>query len=235
MSIVISEYLNIFLKEGIPFFITQLVALFPYVVILIIFFNLKEPIVCFISRAQSFRFSGAEIIAQGNETSNKGLDTGQDSEHFSDKNKKIPIPDPLESDIFKDILLQRENTIKEEIKKSQYKTDEFLLKNLASCQIALNFERIYQSIFKSQFDALEMLNSNLEGVSRNELKTLYEQAKNNYPKAYINFSFENWFYFLTINDLVLQKQDKWYATDKSKAFVLYVIFQQRYNVQYKGL
>ena len=109
------------------------------------------------------------------------------------------------------------------------------MKNLASCQIALNFERIYQSIFKSQFDALEMLNSNAEGISINELKTLYEQAKNNYPKAYINFSFENWFYFLTINDLVLQKQDKWYAADKSKAFVLYVIFQQRYNVQYKGL
>ena len=41
MSIISSEYLNIFLKEGIPFLITQLVVLLqsPYVAILIIFFT----------------------------------------------------------------------------------------------------------------------------------------------------------------------------------------------------
>ena len=229
--------LSMFLNEGIPFLIIQLVTLLqsPPFVALIIFFNLKKPIVYFLSNVKDVRVSGTEIITQSKEISNKGLDTRQDNECFLDKNKKIHLPDLSEGDIFKNILLQRENTIQEEIKKSQYNTDEILLRNLASCQRALNFERIYQNIFKSQFDALEMLNSNLEGVSRNELKTLYEQAKNNYPKAYINFSFENWFYFLTINDLVLQKEDKWYTSNKSKAFVCYVIFQQRYNIQYKGL
>ena len=239
---IINEYLNMFFKDGVPYLITQLVVLLQSwsFVFLIAFFTCRRPIEYFISRVQGVRFPGTEIIAQSKEISNKGLDTDagtieRNSEYFLTKDKKMHLPKISEHSVFKSVLIQQEDLIKADLKDSPFYAEEILMRELASYQIAINYERIFNDIFKSQFDALEKLNSNKEGTSVKELIQIYEKAKKMYSEAYINFSFDDWFYFLTINDLVLQKKDKWYVTDKARAFVYYVIVQQRYDIRCKGL
>lgn len=123
--------------------------------------------------------------------------------------------------------------IKKNLENSPFEKKAFLIRELASCQIALNYERIYHDIFKSQFDALQMLNSHTEGVLLEEIKKFYEKAKSDYSVPYSNYSFENWLDFLISCDLILLKDNKWCATEKSRAFISYIIVQQRYNIQEK--
>lgn len=255
----IYEYLDMFLKEGLPFLIHQsfeTLRSWPFVVLVIFLFS-KKPLMHFVSKIQGIRFSNTEIVTQGNEIGDEGLkldqttlpplnrqgngigdeglelDTGKLKKEGLSSKKGVPLFE-IQEGVFKHVWLYQEEVVKKELENSPFEKEAFLIRELASCQIALNYERIYKGIFKSQFDTLQMiLNTHPDGVLAEEIKKFYERAKSDYPVSYSNYSFENWLNFLTSYDLILLKDNKWYATEKSRAFIFYIIGQQKYNIQEK--
>lgn len=230
------EYLDMFLKEGLSFLIRQsseILRSWPFVVS-VIFLCLRRPLISFLSRIQGIRFLNTEIVTQGNRVGDEGLepDTGKLKKDGLSSKKDLPLFE-IQEGVFKPVWLYQEEVVKKDLENNPFEKEAFLIRELASCQIALNYERIYKDVFKSQFDALQMLNNHTEGVLLEEIKKFYERAKSDYPVPYSNYSFENWLDFLTSCDLILLKDNKWYATEKSRAFISYIIGQQRYIIQEK--
>lgn len=243
MFLYFREYFDIICKDMLPYLFQQILMLlqsWPFV-LLVMFLCLKRYVVEFITRIHEIHFHEGKIITQNNRQHNgalnadlpKGIDVDFDTSK-SKGGKKVSVPD-IPDDVFKGVLKEQERIINNALEKSPFHKDEVLLRELASYQIALDYERIFKDIFKSQFDALEKLNSSEGGMTQNEFLPFYEQAKQQSPKAYDGFSFENWFAFFEFNYFFKKKGKKFIATDKSKAFTYYIVVQRRYGIQYKGL
>ena len=82
---------------------------------------------------------------------------------------KLPLANLPENYVFKNVLEEQEKSIKEVLDKSPYKREEILIRELASYQLATEYERGYHCIFKSQFDALQKLTETPEGLSINKI------------------------------------------------------------------
>ncbi len=250
-----SDYFDMLVQKLLPYLFAQTIILLKSwsFVIFIIFLFLRKPIVIFINRIYEIHFSQGKIIAQQqNEKDKEGIDlkdlastninlnknalSETEQTLFRNKSKKrVSLPSLPSDNIFKGLFDVQEKIICEELDKTPFDKEEVLVRELASYQIALDFERIFKDIFKSQFDALEYINANEKGVSKKDLLKLYNEAKKKYAVSYQDFSFENWFDFFVIYNFVEQKDKLIYPTSKSQSFTYYVLVQRRYNVQYKGL
>ncbi len=249
------EYIDLFLKTVIPYLAEQTVSLLKSwsFIILLVFLCLKKPIIDLINKIYEIHFSKGKIFIQKQvEQEKSGLDTNLLTTNNGipqtintgntelspklNKNKKgIHLPALPDDNVFKGVFNDQEKIIKTELTKTPFIKEEVLIRELASYQIALDYERIFKDMFKSQIDALEYINSNEQGVTKNDLLKFYDKAKQQYPVAYQDFSFENWFAFFDIHNFIEQKDNKLYPTEKSQAFTYYIIVQRRYNILYKGL
>ena len=249
------EYIDLFLKTVTPYLVEQTISLLKSwsFVIFTIFLFLRKPIVDFINRIYEIHFSQGKILVQqqgekdkegidlknlssSNSNLSKNAEPETDQSTPKSKNKKrLSVPSLPSDNVFKKMFEVQEKIIHEELAKTPFIKEEVLIRELASYQIALDYERIFKEIFKSQFDALEYINANEKGVSKKDLVKFYNEAKKQYAVGYQDFSFENWFDFFVIYNFIEQKDKLVYPTSKSQSFTYYILVQRRYNVQYKGL
>jgi hypothetical protein len=76
--------------------------------------------------------------------------------------------------------------------------EQVLTRYLASCYIAMRFENVFQSIFNSQLNALNLLNSTApDGLPFAALKPWYELGKATYPGMYVSYTFDEWLGYLS--------------------------------------
>lgn len=251
----IREYIDLLLKTVTPYLTIQIVSLLKSwsFVILLVFLCLKKPLIDFINKIYEIHFAQGKILIQRQvEQNNSGIDTnlltsnGRVNSIIYEEGKEVPVktnktrkgvhlPTLPDDNIFKEVFKEQEKIIKIELNKTPFIKEEVLIRELASYQIALDYERIFKDMFKSQFDALEYLNSNEQGILKNDFLLFYEKAKQQFPIAYQDFSFENWFAFLDIYNFIESKEGKIYPTNKSQAFTFYILVQRRYNILNKGL
>lgn len=232
-------WLNLFISFGnyLVEHIWILLTCWPFTLLLIILF-LKDSINSLISRINEVHVADKKIIIQPNSVTNGLLTKSSQSSDPIEKNGKrgkSPLPKLSEDFIFKKVMETQETIIKDMIKSSPFKKEELLIRELASYQLAVDYERIYQFIFKSQIDALEGIINSANGKNKQDIVTYYEQAQKQYSAAYEQFSFDNWMYFLISHGLIEENSNRYYATEKGKAFVYYITEQQHYNWLYKSL
>jgi len=249
------EYFDIIVQRLLPYLFSQMVILLKSwsFVIFTIFLFLRKPIVDFINRIYEIHFSQGKILVQqqgekekegidlknlSSSNSNLSKNTASETNQSSSKSKnrkRVSVPSLPSDNVFKKMFEVQEKIIHEELAKTPFIKEEVLIRELASYQIALDYERIFKDIFKSQFDALEHINANEKGVAKKDLLKFYNKAKKQYAVAYKDFSFENWFDFFVIYNFIEQKDKLIYPTNKSQSFTYYILVQRGYNVQYKGL
>lgn len=205
--------------------------------ILIVIFWLKDSLNSLISRVNEVHVADKKIVLQPTSNSNGLLGQHPSTVEATEttKRRKIQLPKLPDNFIFKTVIEKQEKFISNTIKNIPFKKEDVLIRELASYQLAVDFERIYQFIFKSQIDAMEGMMNSSEGKSKQDIITYYESAKQQNAIAYEKFSFDTWLYYLTSQELVEEKSNQYYTTEKGKAFMYYITQQQRYNWTCKGL
>lgn len=101
--------------------------------------------------------------------------------------------------------------------------DTVFARHLASVQIALFFERIYQYIFGSQIKALRLANRNF-GATLSELRAVYDAADHN--PVYTFDSFVN--YLREYAEFITVDGENVLITERGREFLKYLI-QMRYS------
>lgn len=79
--------------------------------------------------------------------------------------------------------------------------EQIMARAFAERLIALSFERIYRNIFGSQIEAVAKANI-VGGTTMTELKALFEQYQKLYPDIHRTRTFEQWFGWLTAENLI---------------------------------
>ena len=148
--------------------------------------------------------------------------------------QKAPLPPFLDGD-FKAAMEEREKKVKEWLKDWPFEETSSLIRELASFQLAVEYERLYHSIFKSQLDLLERLTGEKNALHRSVLMDVFNKLKEEYPRAYLNYSFDNWISFLTLNSLAREENSSLKITDNGRAFIAYIINQRGYDITLKRL
>lgn len=101
--------------------------------------------------------------------------------------------------------------------------EQLLARHLASSQIALFFERVYQYIFGSQIQALRLANGGL-GVSITELRSLYGKS---FSESEIPF--ERWLQYIHgYAEMISIDGDRAHITERGQEFLKYLV-QMRYT------
>jgi len=123
------------------------------------------------------------------------------------------------------LLIEQESIIQNELSQRNLKDEEIieiLAKYLAATQIALAFEVVYNLIWGSQINALEGLNSQIGGESRERIKIYYNEAAKKYSSVYDSYTFEKWLNFLKNGHLLLEENNVIKITVKGREFLLYL-------------
>jgi hypothetical protein len=100
--------------------------------------------------------------------------------------------------------------------------EEALVRSLAIANVALHYEKIYQTIWGSQIDALRYVNPR-SGVSDSELRPIYERAKVVWPNFFYSYSFEQWLAFMVESKLLLRKESLLFITVSGREFLQYLV------------
>jgi hypothetical protein len=103
-------------------------------------------------------------------------------------------------------------------------TARVLLGYTSALFVALNFERIYSSIWGSQLMILNFLNSRIS-VSRGELQPYYEIGRITNPEAFESYPFETYIDFLLSQGLIQQQGDRCSITPKGRTFLIHLVNQ----------
>ncbi len=110
--------------------------------------------------------------------------------------------------------------------------NKFLLEMVTDYAISLNFEKIYNGIFKSQALALmAMYNNSKKNLKRTEIIKYYNEASKQLPNFYSKYSFNNWVNFLINNNLIEFNKNKYVIKENGKAFCNY-LNAHNYNINY---
>ena len=250
---IVNEYLNIFFKLIVPWLGDQLMILlqsWPFV-ILFVFLCLRKPLILVISGIRELQIGGTHIITQNINKSKIPLPPISDAtlKNLSEKQEnginntqninknKIPLP-PISDATLKNLSEKQENEINKMLSQNpQFDKEQMLMRKLALYLLAIDFDRTYICIFRSQLEFLIDIYSRFTTQHQKQLNkdvslAYYKHARCLYPKEYANFSFEIWFNFLVNAELIKERAGFIYGTDKGASFVKYII-EQRYNIREK--
>ncbi len=99
--------------------------------------------------------------------------------------------------------------------------EDFLLRNIATLTVLGIFEMTWWNIFKSQLDALDLLNK--KNLTLDELRAFYDEGKTNYPHLYEGRSFEAWLAFMRNYVLIVEEGEIVKITVRGKEFLKYMV------------
>ena len=124
--------------------------------------------------------------------------------------------------------LAQQEMVKKELEQRSLPIDSdtarVLLSYTGALFIALDFERIYSSIWGSQISILNFLNTRIS-AGRTEIQLYYEVSETLYPEVFKTYPFEKYIAFLVSQGLVQQDADVYTITLKGRTFLLYLVNQ----------
>lgn len=121
----------------------------------------------------------------------------------------------------------QEDVIKKELEQRGVTDDpaeamRVLTRYTAAALITADFERVDNTLWGSQIEVLEYLNS-VEKASRDHLQPYYDLAAVTYPDTFERYPFDRYMEFLVTQGLVLQQDDTFAITLKGRSFLLYIV------------
>lgn len=143
-----------------------------------------------------------------------------------------PVSDPrtaadeLLSYMDNQYVLARQEAIKQELEKRGLNEDSpetarVLLKYTAAAVVTSEMEQINSSIWGSQIEILDFLNST-EGASREQIMPYYEAAAARHPLTFAAYPFDKYMRFLTASGLVVQEGEMLRITLKGRTVLTYL-------------
>jgi hypothetical protein len=125
------------------------------------------------------------------------------------------------------LLVQSEELILQDLKTRKIEApvdrEKALVRALASTNLILHFERVYGTIWASQFAVLRFLNPRDDGAELSDLEPFYEAAKTQYPAWYENYTFDRWLSYLQSFNLILKNDSKVSITVAGQEFLKYLV------------
>jgi hypothetical protein len=198
-------------------------SIFWPLIILIIFFSLKEPIKNFINNIKKFTYgnAGIETNSANNQSEENSLiellGNGQDASNLDKILAKFS-----ETTLSKvEKIIENETQISTvEAYQNKY---ERIYKYSKLLVLVKSLEKVYETIYGSQIKLLQKLNSShLE--TKNDLKIYYDNAVKINPEGYKNYAYENYLNFLYQNSLIeIDDNDNVNITDYGKDFLRYIV------------
>jgi len=202
------------------------------IVVVIIFFVLREPLSGIITRANEFGFG--KFVAKMGPISKQGIESKDMTlEQLQNDKFSKTATDLLK--IYSDSTIKYfENYIKQATNYDKLDTAEKREKELFSYSkialLVIIFGNIYNTIYGSQIRILQKLNSsNVE--NKDTIREYYDSAKKMFANVYSNYSYENYLSYLTISNLIVIEQDgKIIISDFGRDFLKYIV-EVRYPLE----
>ncbi|MGR3303296.1 MAG: hypothetical protein ACUZ8I_12445 [Candidatus Scalindua sp.] len=129
-------------------------------------------------------------------------------------------------------IITYENSIREDLNDlsiEESKQIEILIKALASTQGTLYYEGIHSVIWGSQLSLLHHLNTTSKGSSLEVLKVFYDGGAARDPNLYHNYSFEQYLEYLTANNLIEKRDNRYLITQPGIDYLGYLTLYGRSN------
>ncbi len=124
-------------------------------------------------------------------------------------------------------IIEYEKSIRKDLEALK-RTDEskqikILVSALATTQVTLYYEQIFNSIWRSQLSLLRHLNSISNGETLEELRTFYDQGASIRPEVYANYSFERYIDYLTVHKLMEKHDNLYWITQVGIDFLAHLV------------
>lgn len=125
---------------------------------------------------------------------------------------------------FEDVIIEilKQNEINSSADRERY-----LIRHLASAWVTQFLEYVYNTIFGSQIQALQILNQNPTGLPVQLVKMWYDVGKAGLPEVYENWSFENWLNYLETSMLISVSGESVQITAFGNEFLRYLVQNQK--------
>jgi hypothetical protein len=177
----------------------------------------------------AFKMQIAALIARTKRLGARGLETFE-THPAQPREEKKGVEDFFRG-FDNPLLLEAEELILQDLKQRHIETPEgrerALIRSLASTNIVLHFERVYNAIWASQVSSLRFLNSREDGADSSELVPFYESGKAGYPVWYANHPFQRWLEFLQVFNLVLCRDGRCHITVAGMEFLKYLVASRK--------
>ena len=170
-----------------------------------------------------FRSEVASLLGRTKKIDKEGIKTFEKTQTQKSEEEEEALDEFMES-YDNPLLTEQESRIEEELSQVGLEEPEdarsALVRELAATQISLFFERVQSNIFRSQLNMLTYLNSLPESSSTTEdIRQFFDQAKEEHPDFYSNYSFEQWLEFMKSRELVQVEEDSIVITVKGHEFL----------------
>ena len=125
------------------------------------------------------------------------------------------------------LLVEAEEVILNDLKERKIEAakdrETALVKSLASSHIRLYFETTYGWIWASQVALLRILNPRGDGIQKQEIRFIYDDAKAEFPQLYQANSFDQWLAFLVSAKFITGDGDRVAITIAGREFLQYLV------------
>lgn len=194
------------------------------ITILGIFFMVffRKNIRAFIDRAIKVKYPGGELETRN--PSQEPVDTTVSS--TEDRMREFDSP----------VLLEQENLINRELTSIQgLERERFLVRALATTNLAFAFEQIHSTIWGSQICLLEHLNNRrIIGASKEDIRiSYYEDAATRWPAFFTNFSYDMYLGFLKESNLIIERGETLLITEFGVDFLQYLTRTGKSGTRFK--
>jgi hypothetical protein len=126
-----------------------------------------------------------------------------------------------------DLVREQEGRVRAdlEVRKITSLTDRehLLIKTLATYQIGLHFERVYNAIYGSQVALLAHLNARPAGETEGGVKPFFDNAKASFPHVHENSDYESYLGYLQASTLVERNAGVVTITLVGREFLKYLV------------
>lgn len=125
------------------------------------------------------------------------------------------------------LLLEREAQLREALKARGITGDseaaKVLTRALASSHLSLQWEQIERMIYGSQLSILVEMNARPNGLSVEDIKSVFDAAAKQFPDTYKNYGFSDYVNFLTEMGLVAKGGVGYQITLTGKEFMIWLV------------
>ena len=157
---------------------------------------------------------------QGNE-----FEFGNQVVQKTSKLDETPISIPIPTDTV-GMQKEYEQLIKRDLRTANVQTPEekenILISHLAATQLNAAYEKISSTIFGSQIELLQSINSANKPASLNSLKLFYDHSAQKYPEFYKSYDQKSYINYLLHMKLIKENENGYLITTFGIGFLVYI-------------
>jgi len=174
-----------------------------------------------------FRQPLSELMSGGRNAARKVVKTSDAQQQILKQKKDNPAVDEYFKGFESPMLAKAEAGILENLEQRRITEgpdrQKVLVRALAATYVLLQFEKILGSIWASQLEMLRLLNMTPEGLGVLQARSMYDNAKQQFPAYYEYYSFDQWMAYLQSFELISSDEARVFLTSSGREFLKHMI------------